>query len=157
VTVPEVVSEVAEAAPRVGVTRVGAVAKTTDPVPVVVTDTRFLDASVATACDAFRLETCADAAVRRPPVVTVPEVVRLVAEATPRIGVTNVGVFDKTLLPVPVDVVTPVPPFTTGNTPEKAEAGWNDGVVEPLLVRTYPDVEDGMDTRVLLTSVAITW
>jgi len=35
----------------------------------------------------------------------------------PNIGVTRVGVVDKTTLPVPVDEVTPVPPFKTGNVP----------------------------------------
>jgi hypothetical protein len=36
----------------------------------------------------------------------------------PKIGVTNVGLVDKTVLPVPVLVVTPVPPLATGNVPE---------------------------------------
>ena len=35
----------------------------------------------------------------------------------PNIGVTNVGDVLKTLFPEPVDVVTPVPPFKTGNVP----------------------------------------
>jgi hypothetical protein len=35
----------------------------------------------------------------------------------PRIGVTSVGEFDNTTLPVPVDEVTPVPPFATGKVP----------------------------------------
>jgi hypothetical protein len=35
----------------------------------------------------------------------------------PRIGVTKVGLVDNTLLPEPVDVVTPVPPFRTGSVP----------------------------------------
>jgi hypothetical protein len=38
--------------PRIGVTKVGLVANTLLPVPVLVTLTRFLDASVATALDA---------------------------------------------------------------------------------------------------------
>jgi len=41
--------------------------------------------------------------------VSVPDV------GVPRIGVIKVGDVDKTLSPVPVLVVTPVPPFTTGN------------------------------------------
>ena len=35
----------------------------------------------------------------------------------PKIGVTSVGEVDNTLLPEPVDVVTPVPPFATGRVP----------------------------------------
>ena len=43
--------------------------------------------------------------------------VRVAEVGVPNIGVTKVGDVDKTVLPVPVDVVTPVPPLTTGNTP----------------------------------------
>ena len=35
----------------------------------------------------------------------------------PKIGVTSVGLVDKTTLPVPVLVVTPVPPLATGSVP----------------------------------------
>jgi len=42
---------------------------------------------------------------------------RLVAVAAPRFGVVKVGLFDSTLEPEPVDVVTPVPPPATANTP----------------------------------------
>ena len=35
----------------------------------------------------------------------------------PKIGVTNVGDVDSTVLPVPVEVVTPVPPLATGRVP----------------------------------------
>ena len=35
----------------------------------------------------------------------------------PRAGVTNVGLVDKTTLPEPVEVVTPVPPLATGSVP----------------------------------------
>ena len=45
---------VAVAAPMFGVVSVGLVANTLLPVPVFVTDTKFLDASVATALDAVR-------------------------------------------------------------------------------------------------------
>jgi hypothetical protein len=38
-------------------------------------------------------------------------------EGVPSAGVTKVGLFDKTTFPVPVDVVTPVPPLTTGRVP----------------------------------------
>lgn len=40
--------------------------------------------------------------------------VSVALDGVPKAGVTNVGLFDKTTLPVPVDVVTPVPPFATG-------------------------------------------
>jgi hypothetical protein len=36
------------------------------------------------------------------------------AEGVPKAGVTNEGEFDKTTFPVPVEEVTPVPPFATG-------------------------------------------
>ena len=52
---PESVPEVG--VPRTGVTRVGEVANTLSPVPVFATDTRFLDASVATAFDAVSQDT----------------------------------------------------------------------------------------------------
>lgn len=38
-------------------------------------------------------------------------------DGVPSAGVTNVGLFDNTTLPVPVEVVTPVPPFATGKVP----------------------------------------
>jgi len=41
----------------------------------------------------------------------------LVAVATPRTGVTRVGLVDRTVAPEPVDVVTPVPPLATGRVP----------------------------------------
>jgi hypothetical protein len=42
---------------------------------------------------------------------------KLVADATPKVGVTKVGEEDKTTLPEPVAEVTPVPPLPTGNVP----------------------------------------
>ncbi len=39
------------------------------------------------------------------------------AEGVPSAGVTKVGLFDSTTLPVPVEAVTPVPPFATGKVP----------------------------------------
>jgi hypothetical protein len=38
-------------------------------------------------------------------------------EGVPNAGVTNVGLVFKTTLPVPVFVVTPVPPLATGKVP----------------------------------------
>jgi hypothetical protein len=39
------------------------------------------------------------------------------AEGVPKAGETKVGLSDNTTLPVPVEVVTPVPPFATGRVP----------------------------------------
>jgi hypothetical protein len=39
------------------------------------------------------------------------------AEGVPNAGETKVGLLDNTTLPVPVEVVTPVPPFATGRVP----------------------------------------
>ena len=46
----------------------------------------------------------------------------LVALAAPRVGVTRVGLFDSTTEPVPVAVVTPVPPLETLRTPSRVTA-----------------------------------
>jgi hypothetical protein len=43
--------------------------------------------------------------------------VRVTDVGVPKIGVTNVGLVDSTLFPVPVLVVTPVPPEATGKVP----------------------------------------
>ena len=43
--------------------------------------------------------------------------VRVTDVGVPSKGVTNVGLVDRTTEPVPVEVVTPVPPFATGNVP----------------------------------------
>lgn len=40
-------------------------------------------------------------------------------EGVPNAGVTSVGEFDKTTEPVPVEVVTPVPPFATASVPAR--------------------------------------
>jgi hypothetical protein len=48
-----------------------------------------------------------------------PVVLVNVPEAgVPKAGVTSVGLFDSTLLPEPVDAVTPVPPLATGSVPD---------------------------------------
>lgn len=83
---------------------VGAVASTTSPVP---------EAAVAPVPPLATGKVPVTPVVRGSPVtfVSVPEV------GVPRIGVTNVGLVDSTLLPEPVEVVTPVPPLRTGTTP----------------------------------------
>jgi hypothetical protein len=66
---------VADAAPKTGVTNVGLVARTLLPVPVFVTLTKFLDASVATALDAVSAEKMGVALnVAVPPTANVPAI-----------------------------------------------------------------------------------
>ena len=45
------------------------------------------------------------------------QLVKTPAEGVPMLGVVNAGLVDKTLLPEPVLVVTPVPPLATGSVP----------------------------------------
>jgi hypothetical protein len=45
------------------------------------------------------------------------QLAKLPDDGVPKAGVTNVGLVDSTLLPEPVEVVTPVPPFATGKVP----------------------------------------
>ena len=45
------------------------------------------------------------------------QLVKVPEEGVPRTGVVRVGLVDKTTLPVPVEVVTPVPPLATGKVP----------------------------------------
>jgi hypothetical protein len=84
-TFPEALMLVAEAAPKVGVISIGLVAKTLFPVPVLVTETKFFEASVCTA------------ELAESPVTLIEDAV-----AAPIFGVTSVALLDNTLLPVPV-------------------------------------------------------
>lgn len=93
-----------EGVPRTGVVRVGLVDKTTLPVPVeVVTPVPPL----------------ATGKVPVTPVVkgNPVQLVKVPEEGVPKTGVTSVGLVDNTVLPDPVEVVTPVPPLATGNVP----------------------------------------
>ena len=56
--------------------------------------------------------------VKTPVVVVIVKPLILVAVATPKTGVTKVGVELNTTFPVPVEVVVPVPPDVTGKVPE---------------------------------------
>ena len=90
--------------PSIGVTSVGLVDKTLFPEPVeVVTPVPPL----------------ATGSVPVTPVVKGKPValVNVADVGVPRIGVTNVGLVESTLLPEPVEVVTPVPPLATGSVP----------------------------------------
>jgi hypothetical protein len=88
--------DVADAAPKIGVIRVGDTFSTFEPVPVLATEIKFLDASVAKALEAVKPDNC-----------------KLVPVAMPKTGVTNVGDVFSTFEPEPVLVVTPVPPLVT--------------------------------------------
>ena len=75
------------------------------------------------------------------PLTAVDVNVNAVALAVPSIGVTNVGDVDSTVSPLPVDVVTPVPPLRTGNAvPLKVTAN------VPLVVIGLPDTDKNVGT-----------
>jgi hypothetical protein len=57
--------------------------------------------------------------------------VRVTAEGVPRLGVVSVGEVDSTTEPVPVDVLTPVPPLTTARVPPSVSV--------PLVVMGEPE------------------
>jgi hypothetical protein len=103
VKVPEV------GVPKIGVTSVGLVLRTFAPVPV----------SVVTPVPPF-----ATGNVPVTPVVSGNPValVKVPEVGVPKTGVTNVGLVFRTLDPVPVPLVTPVPPFATANVPDKVTA-----------------------------------
>jgi hypothetical protein len=108
VSVPEV------GVPKIGVTKVGEVAKTSapDPVSPVTAAARFALEGVArkVATPVPSPETPVD--IGKPvQFVSVPEV------GVPKIGVTKVGEVASALAPLPVEVVTPVPPFATSRVP----------------------------------------
>ena len=82
------------------------------------------------------------------PLTAVDENVNAVALALPSIGVTNVGDVDSTVFPLPVDVVTPVPPLRTGKAvPLKEIAN------VPLVVIGLPAIDKnvGTDAETLVT------
>jgi hypothetical protein len=136
--------EVAVATPKIGVIKVGDVANTLLPVPVLATEIKFFSASVATDCEAVRLD-----------------IFKLIAVAEPSIGVTKVGDVDNTTEPVPVLVLTPVPPFATDNALVKvndvAAASPNTGVIKVgELDKTFEPVPVlAIEIKFLDASVAI--
>ena len=80
--------------------------------------------------------------------INCPVTETLVPEATPRTGVTKVGLVERTTLPVPVEVVTPVPPLATGRAvPESVIAS------VPELVIGLPEIlkNDGTEAATLVT------
>jgi hypothetical protein len=112
----------ADGVPNAGVTRVGLVANTADPVPVSFVSAVNSCKDVNDPRDvAFPTEVTAP--VKLAFVVTLVAVklvavpvmfVPTSAEGVPSAGVTRVGLVERTLLPEPVEAVTPVPPFKTG-------------------------------------------
>jgi len=130
--------------PKIGVTRVGLVANTTLPVPVSpvtaakscadVNEPRevVLPTEVTAPVKLALVTTVAALPTEVTPPVKLALVVTLLAvkavavpvmfvptnaEDVPRLGVTKVGLFDRTTATVPVDDVTPVPPLATGSVP----------------------------------------
>jgi len=106
------VSTAADGVPSAGVTKVGELVNTKLPVPVssVTAEAKLADDGVAK-----------KVAMPAPKPLTPVEIgkpVALVSVAdagVPKTGVTSVGLVDNTLLPEPVLVPTPVPPFVTFN------------------------------------------
>ena len=90
--------------PNNGVTRVGLVDKTDEPVPVEV---------VTPVPPLFTANVPVVPATMGKPVA----LVRVAADGVPKLGVVKVGEVERTTLPVPVEVVTPVPPRTTESVP----------------------------------------
>jgi len=100
--------------PRTGVTKVGLVANTNEPVPVSSVTVAIKLALVGIVRNVATPEANPEipVAIGRPvQLVSVPDV------GVPKIGVIKVGLIDKTTLPVPVEVVTPEPPLATGKVP----------------------------------------
>ena len=96
------VSEVADATPRIGVTRVGDVFKTTDPVPedaATPVPPEATDNGVTKVAEFAEID---------------PDKLTDVPVAAPSTGVMSVGVLLRTTWPDPVEVLTPVPPEVTG-------------------------------------------
>jgi hypothetical protein len=117
----------ADGVPKAGVTKVGLLANTKapDPVSSVTAEAKLADdgvpKKVATPVpkDVIPVPPLATGKVPVTPVVS-GRPVKLVATpeaGVPNAGVTNVGLFDRTTEPVPVEEVTPVPPFATARVP----------------------------------------
>jgi hypothetical protein len=104
----------ADGVPRAGVTKVGLLANTKEPVPVssVTAEIRLADDGVPKNVATPVPKPLTPVEIGRPvKLVATPEA------GVPNAGVTNVGEFDNTTLPVPVELVTPVPPLATGRVP----------------------------------------
>ena len=100
--------------PRTGVTRVGLVANTNEPDPV---SSVIAEAKLALEGVAKRVATPVPKPLTPVEIGRPVALVKVALVGVPRIGVTSVGEFDNTTLVVPVEVVTPVPPFNTAKVP----------------------------------------
>jgi hypothetical protein len=100
--------------PRMGVTRVGLVANTKEPVPV---SSVIAEAKLALEGVAKRVATPVPKPLTPVDIGRPVAFVKTAALGVPRAGVTSVGEFDNTTLVVPVLVVTPVPPLATAKVP----------------------------------------
>jgi hypothetical protein len=104
----------ADGVPRAGVTKVGLLAKTKapDPVSSVTAEARLADDGVPKKVATPVPKPLTPVEIGRPVMfVATPEA------GVPNAGVTNVGEFDNTTEPVPVELVTPVPPLATARVP----------------------------------------
>jgi hypothetical protein len=104
--------------PSAGVTKVGLLANTKAPDPV------SSDTAEAKLADDGVPKKVATPVPKPLTPVEIGKPVKLVATpeaGVPNAGVTNVGEFDNTTLPVPVELVTPVPPLATGRVPVMSE------------------------------------
>jgi hypothetical protein len=104
----------ADGVPKAGVTKVGLVANTKEPVPVssVTAEIKLADDGVPKNVATPVPKPLTPVEIGRPVMlVATPEA------GVPKAGVTRVGLFDRTTEPVPVDEVTPVPPLATGRVP----------------------------------------
>jgi len=101
---------------NVGVVSVGLVDKTTLPVPVEVVTPVPPEATARVADKPAAVPVVFWFSVGNVQLVNVPD------EGVPNAGVTSVGLVDKTTLPVPVEVVTPVPPDATARVADKPAA-----------------------------------
>jgi hypothetical protein len=133
------VSVTLDGVPKAGVTSVGDVANTKEPLPVssVTVAAKLAEEGVAknVATPVPKPET--PVAIGKPVAF-----VKVAEEGVPKAGVTSVGEVDNTTFPVPVEVVTPVPPFKTAKVPATVTAPEVavDGVrpVEPKLMVDTP-------------------
>jgi hypothetical protein len=106
----QLVSVPDDGVPKAGVTKTGEVESTLLPLPV----------ELVTPVPPFatgRVPVTPVVSGKPVQLVSVPEV------GVPKIGVTSVGEVESTLLPLPVELVTPVPPFATGRVPEISPTG----------------------------------
>jgi hypothetical protein len=108
------VKTAADGVPSAGVTSVGLVANTSEPVPVssVTADARLAELGVARKVATLVPRPDTPVLIGKPVAL-----VKVPLEGVPSAGVTSVGLVDRTTFPVPVLVVTPVPPLATGKVP----------------------------------------